>query len=119
MCGMKRLEGVEGFSLSLCYSLPFSCFCGIIYARSYKQRKQSWQAQKLITYTINAARQKEAEKAMNEQAAAARRAYKREWAAKNPDKVKAQQERYWAKKAAQAAEQAAKPPQLPQEVQPA
>jgi hypothetical protein len=56
---------------------------------------------------------------MNEQAAAARRAYKREWAAKNPDKVKAQQERYWAKKAAQAAEQAAKPPQPPQEVQPA
>lgn len=32
----------------------------------------------------------------------ARRAYKRAWAAKNPDKVKAQQERYWQKRAAEA-----------------
>lgn len=40
---------------------------------------------------------------MNEQAAAARRAYKREWARNNRDKVKAQQERYWARKAAEAA----------------
>lgn len=39
---------------------------------------------------------------MNEKAAAARRAYKRKWAKKNPDKVKAQQERYWTKKAAEA-----------------
>lgn len=37
---------------------------------------------------------------MNEQAKAARRAYKREWAKRNPEKVKAQQERYWEKKAA-------------------
>lgn len=37
---------------------------------------------------------------MNEQAKQARRAYKRKWARENPDKVKAQQERYWAKKAA-------------------
>lgn len=44
---------------------------------------------------------------MNEKAAAARRAYKREWARANPDKVKAAQERYWAKQAAQA-EQAKK-----------
>ena len=36
---------------------------------------------------------------MNEKAAEARRAYKREWARRNPDKVKAQQERYWARKA--------------------
>lgn len=40
---------------------------------------------------------------MNEQAAAARRAYKRAWARANPDKVKAQQERYWSRKAEQAA----------------
>ena len=38
---------------------------------------------------------------IDEAAKEARRAYKREWARKNPDKVKAQQERYWAKKAAQ------------------
>lgn len=40
-------------------------------------------------------------------AAEARRAYKREWARKNPDKVKAAQERYWKKKAAQMQEQEA------------
>lgn len=40
---------------------------------------------------------------MTEQAAAARRAYKRKWAQENRDRVKAHQERYWAKKAAQAA----------------
>ena len=38
---------------------------------------------------------------MNEKALEARRAYKRQWAKNNPDKVKAQQERYWSKKAAQ------------------
>lgn len=37
---------------------------------------------------------------MNEQAAAARRAYKRKWAKENPEKVKAQQEKYWTKRAA-------------------
>lgn len=45
---------------------------------------------------------------MNDKALEARRAYKRAWAKKNPDKVKAQQERYWQKKAAnqeQSAEQ--------------
>lgn len=36
---------------------------------------------------------------MNEAAIEARRAYKRAWAKANPEKVKAQQERYWAKKA--------------------
>ncbi len=40
---------------------------------------------------------------MNEQAAEARRAYKRKWARENRDKVKAQQERYWTRKAAEAA----------------
>ena len=38
---------------------------------------------------------------MDEKAKAARRAYKRAWAKKNPEKIRAQQERYWAKKAAQ------------------
>lgn len=40
---------------------------------------------------------------MNEAAKEARRAYKRKWQRENPDKVKAQQERYWNKKAAAAA----------------
>ncbi len=44
---------------------------------------------------------------MTEKALAARREYKRQWAKKNPDKVKAQQERYWAKKAQKAEELAA------------
>lgn len=34
-------------------------------------------------------------------AAEARRAYKRKWAKEHPDKVRAQQERYWIKKAAE------------------
>lgn len=42
---------------------------------------------------------------MTDAAIKARNAYRRAWAKKNPDKVRAQQQRYWAKKAAQAAEQ--------------
>ena len=34
---------------------------------------------------------------MSDEAKAARNAYRREWARKNPDKIKAQQERYWTK----------------------
>lgn len=36
---------------------------------------------------------------MDSNALEARRAYKRAWAKANPDKVKAQQERYWQKRA--------------------
>ena len=39
---------------------------------------------------------------LSEQAIAARREYKKEWARNNPEKVKAQQERYWQKRAAEA-----------------
>lgn len=39
---------------------------------------------------------------LTEQAKELRRAYKRNWNRNNPDKVKAQQERYWNKKAEQA-----------------
>lgn len=42
---------------------------------------------------------------MTEQAIAARRAYKKMWARKNPDKVRAAQERYWQKRAAQQAQE--------------
>ena len=38
---------------------------------------------------------------MDEKAREARRAYKREWNRRNRDKVKAAQERYWSRKAAQ------------------
>lgn len=41
---------------------------------------------------------------MTEAAKEARRLYKREWNAKNKDKVKAAQARYWERKAAKAAE---------------
>lgn len=51
---------------------------------------------------------------MTEQAAAARRAYKRAWAAKNPDKVKAQQERHWEKVAQQAQQNKQQPVHPPQ-----
>lgn len=39
---------------------------------------------------------------MTKAARAARNAYKRKWAKENPDKVKAQQIRFWAKKAQEA-----------------
>lgn len=42
---------------------------------------------------------------MTERAREARRAYKREWNRKNPDKVREAQERYWERKA-QAAQEA-------------
>lgn len=42
---------------------------------------------------------------MNEAAAAARRAYQREWRRKNPEKIRAAQERYWTKKAREMNEQ--------------
>ena len=38
---------------------------------------------------------------MNEKAKAAKRAYMREWNRRNPDKVRASQERYWNKRAAE------------------
>ena len=44
---------------------------------------------------------------MTEQAKAARRAYKAEWARQNPDKVRQQQERYWEKRAALMAQRTA------------
>lgn len=47
---------------------------------------------------------------MNEKALAARRAYKREWQRNNPDKTKQYQERYWNKKAAEAAGEPANNP---------
>lgn len=39
---------------------------------------------------------------MTEQAKQAKREYQREWAKKNPDKVKAAQDRFWSKKAQEA-----------------
>lgn len=52
---------------------------------------------------------------MTEAAKAARRAYKREWAKKHPDKVRAAQERHWEKKAAAEREPAIKPAAAPAE----
>ena len=43
--------------------------------------------------------------ALDEAALEARRAYQREWRRKNKDKVKAQNERYWQRKARQKAVQ--------------
>ena len=44
---------------------------------------------------------------MTDEARQARREYKREWARKNPEKVKAHNERYWNKRAAAQAAAAA------------
>jgi hypothetical protein len=53
---------------------------------------------------------------MTEAAKEARRAYLREWARNNPEKVKAHQEKYWAKKAAeQEARREQSKPEKPEE----
>lgn len=44
---------------------------------------------------------------MTDKALEARRAYKREWARRNPDKIRAQQARHWERKAAAAAQRQA------------
>ena len=48
-------------------------------------------------------------KRMNEKAAQARREYQREWARRNPEKIKAAQNRYWEKRAEQQNEPQPKP----------
>lgn len=48
-----------------------------------------------------------------EQARQARNAYKRKWAKDNPDKVRAQQERYWHKRAIATAQAAGAPASTP------
>lgn len=52
---------------------------------------------------------------MTQEAKAARRAYKRAWARKNPDKIREAQARYWAKKAEEQREPANKPAAAPAE----
>lgn len=47
---------------------------------------------------------------MTDKALELRRAYKREWAKRNPDKIREQQRRYWERKAAQAVAEAAPAP---------
>lgn len=49
---------------------------------------------------------------LSEQAIAARREYKKEWARNNPEKVRAQQERYWQKRAMQQAKEKQPAPQV-------
>ena len=48
---------------------------------------------------------------MTEAAKEARRAYRREWARKNPDKVRASQERYWLRRAEEVKRQTEKQPE--------
>lgn len=50
---------------------------------------------------------------LSEQAIAARREYKKMWARNNPDKVKAQQERYWQRRAEQQAQEEQQTQQAP------
>lgn len=52
---------------------------------------------------------------MTEQATELRRAYRRQWAKNNPEKVKEQQARYWEKRAAQEAAKAQPPEDEPKE----
>ncbi len=54
---------------------------------------------------LNEVKTKREVETMTEAAKEARRAYKREWNRKNPDKVKEAQRRYWEKRAAEAQDQ--------------
>ena len=54
---------------------------------------------------------------MTDEAREARKAYKREWQRKNPEKVRAQQERYWTRRAQRESEQL--PGQLQIDIDPA
>ena len=54
---------------------------------------------------------------MTDAAKEARRAYKRKWARENPDKIRAQQDRYWSRRAE--ADAAAAAAQKAQEAAPA
>ena len=53
---------------------------------------------------------------LTEQARQARREDKRQWAKRNPDKIRAQQERHWERKAAEQRREEL-PPDLPPEPQ--
>ena len=88
----------------MCFYLSLSAIYGIIYARGYIRRKGNKKRRKHKRRNKRDT-QKAGGMMLSEHAKAARRAYKAEWARKNPDKVRAQQERYWAKRAAKAAEQ--------------
>ena len=52
---------------------------------------------------------------LSEKAKELRRSYKREWNARNRDKIRAAQARYWERKAAKLAEQATEDPEEVQE----
>lgn len=56
---------------------------------------------KYIIRTRSAKMKERYKASMDEKALEARRAYKRKWARENRDKVRAAQERYWKKKAAE------------------
>lgn len=90
---------------SACFSLSLSCISGIIYARGIKASTDAKHARSC----------ERGEKMLTEQAKEARREYKRQWARRNPDKVRAQQERHWERKAAEQRQDL--PPDLPPEPQ--
>ena len=69
------------------------CFCGIISTRSNS------------IYFKHIGCRKDSYIIMNRKAIEARRAYQKAWREKNRDKVKAAQQRYWERKAAQQATQ--------------
>ena len=93
--GRQRPQSLAG----LAFSFPFSCFYDIINARGGT-------ASRGIKSAKDAERKGQT---MTDAAKEARRQYKRQWAKNNPEKVKAQQDRYWAKRAAAQAEQEQEP----------
>ena len=111
--GLSSLQANRPQSLvfpffSLSFFLCFAGFFGTIYAGSAIAARGA-------RTTTDARGKKGGEtmtEAAREAAKEARRQYKRQWARKNREKVKAAQERYWAKRAAAQAEQEQEPEEM-------
>lgn len=98
MGGVSRKAVVKNATAFRAFCLSFPLFYGII-----KQRAQEVLNVRFVRETHDVY---EVYK-MNEKARSAKNAYHRAWAKRNPEKVKAQQERYWERQAEKAQQSAA------------
>lgn len=96
----------HGSGLAFFFFLVFFLFLWYNIRKKFSKRKRRGNFKKR--------KRKGGNKMLSEQAIAARRKYKNEWARNNPEKVKAQQERYWQKRAAQQAQEPQQAPPAPQ-----
>lgn len=111
----RKLDGFTAIlqqgGIAFSFSFPFLFLVFFLFLW-YNKRKKLLEVQQLSDAQEA---QKGGKKMLTEQAIAARREYKNKWARKNPEKIRAQQERFWQKRAAeQQAQQAQQAPPAPQ-----